>query len=146
MMNGMVAQTLSEPTSVLSPDEDETGWLEHTAELVKQGQWSDIDSAHLAEYLIDMAIADRRQVNTRLKVLLTHLLKWEYQPAMRSRSWKATILTQRDELEDLLHSATLRRHAEEKLNDIYARAVRQASVETGLEPQSFPSECSYSID
>ena len=59
-------------------------------------------------YLADMAKRDKREVSNRLRMLLVHLLKWEYQPRKRSRSWEGTILTQRYELQALLESRTLK--------------------------------------
>lgn len=125
---------------------DETAWLEETAQLVAAKHWESLDSAHLSEYLSDMAKRDKREVLSRLTVLLSHLLKWEYQPDHRCPSWQATLLVQRDELGDLLESATLRRHAQEVLPRAYERAVRQSSVETGLPAESFPAECPYTLE
>src|SRR5436309_481294 len=79
-------------------DSDETAWLETMAELVAQHRFSDLDHIHLAEYLSDMAKRDRREVFSRLVILLTHLLKWEHQAQMRTGSWKGTIRAQRREL------------------------------------------------
>ena len=53
---------------------DEVAWLEQSASLIRQGQLSRLDVAHLAEYLEDMAKNERREVRSRLVVLLAHLL------------------------------------------------------------------------
>ncbi|HKM81947.1 MAG TPA: DUF29 family protein, partial [Candidatus Acidoferrum sp.] len=57
-------------------ERDETAWLEAMAELARDGRAEDLDLGHLAEYLFDMARRDRREVESRLAVLLSHLLKW----------------------------------------------------------------------
>jgi hypothetical protein len=80
------------PTTAALPEVDETAWLEATAELVRNGRFADVDRNALAEYLVDMARGDRREVFSRLVVLLAHLLKWEHQPDRRSGSWRGTIL------------------------------------------------------
>src|SRR3954453_24000703 len=98
---------------------DETAWLEQTARLVAEGRWDEVDRENLSEYLTDMATRDRREVLSRLVVLLTHLLKWDHQPDARSNSWRATILAQRNDLADLLESGTLRNHAAEVLDKAY---------------------------
>src|SRR5580700_8080231 len=90
---------------------DETAWLEQTAELIRSSRFAEIDPTTLAEYLTDMARRDRREVFSRLVVLLAHLLKWEYQPERRGGSWQATMLEQQRELRQLLESGTLRNHA-----------------------------------
>src|ERR1700745_1414118 len=99
---------------------DETAWLEAAADLIRSGRLTEVDPDTLAEYLTDMAKRDRREVFSRLVVLLSHLLKWEYQPDHRSGSWRGTIRAQRRELRQLLESGTLRNHAEAVLADAYA--------------------------
>jgi hypothetical protein len=125
---------------------DETGWLEQMSKLINERRYEALDYKHLSEYLLDMSKRDRREVFSRLKTLLVHLLKWEYQPRKRSRSWKTTIMTQRDELRDDLESKTLRNHALDVLHEAYARAVRYAAIETGLSEERFPKECPYTLD
>src|SRR5438552_2938743 len=93
------------PLSVLY-EQDETAWLEAMSNLAAEGRHAEIDYHNLSEYLADMAKRDRREVASRLVVLLTHLLKWEYQPDHRSGSWHGTILEQRRELRKLLDSGT----------------------------------------
>ena len=91
--------------------EDETAWLEVMAQLVAERRFGEFDCEHLSEYLSDMARRDRREVYSRMVVLLTHLLKWDFQPERRSGSWRGTILAQRRELRLLLESGVLRNHA-----------------------------------
>jgi len=84
--------------------EDETAWLEAMAALVRRRDLEALDLENLGEYLTDMAQRDRREVKSRLVVLLVHLLKWEFQPERRSRSRRTTVLNQRQELADLAES------------------------------------------
>src|SRR5262245_42235254 len=111
-------------------ERDETAWLEAMAALAAARRFAEMDFANLGEYLADMARRDRREVFSRLVVLLTHLLKWEYQPSHRGGSWRGSIRTQRRDLRLLLESATLRAHAESVLADADAEARRQAADET----------------
>jgi hypothetical protein len=124
---------------------DETAWLEAMAELAAQRRATEMDYDHLAEYLTDMARRDRREVRSRLVVLITHLLKWEYQQKERSRSWRLTIANQRLELKQMLDSKTLRRHAQDVLADAYGDSVKLAAIETGLPNSTFPAQCPYSL-
>ena len=98
-------------------ERDETAWLEAMAELARDGRAEDLDLGHLAEYLFDMARRDRREVESRLAVLLSHLLKWTDQPDHRSRGWRATVIEQRQELNRLAGRGVLRNHAQEVLGD-----------------------------
>jgi hypothetical protein len=125
---------------------DETAWLEAMAELIQQGRWSELDYAHLQEYLSDMALRDRREVKSRLRTLIAHVLKWVHQPEHRSRSWRGTIIEQREKLADLAGQGVLRTHAEAILAQVYTKAVERAIAETGLTAESFPAACPYTLD
>jgi len=126
--------------------EDETAWLEAMAERIQAGDFSELDYTHLWEYLTDMARRDRREVESRLVVLLLHVLKWVAQPDLRTGSWRASIIAQRQELVRLTGRGVLRNHAEAVLNDLYPEAVERASAETGLVSDAFAAECPYSVD
>lgn len=127
-------------------DLDETAWLEAMAALAAEGRHAEMDFRHLSEYLADMARRDRREVFSRLVVLLSHLLKWEHQPERRCGSWRGTIREQRRELRQLLESGALRKHAEAVLADAYAEARRQAADETELSLGLFPAENAWGLD
>src|SRR5688500_5260367 len=98
---------------------DETAWLEAMADLISRRQVDELDLDHLQEYLADMAKRDRREVKSRLTVLAAHVLKWLHQKKNRTRGWRQTIVSQRQELEDLLVSKTLRNHSEAILAEAY---------------------------
>jgi Domain of unknown function DUF29 len=127
-------------------ERDETAWLEAMSALAASGRYAEMDYQHLGEYLSDMARRDRREVFSRLVVLLSHLLKWEHQPERRSGSWRGTIREQRRELRQLLESGTLRNHAEAVLADAYAEARRQAADEAELSLDVFPTENTRGLD
>lgn len=127
-------------------DSDETAWLEAMAALAREGRALDLDLPHLAEYLQDMARRDRREVLSRLVVLIAHRLKWDHQPEHRSASGRATIEVQRQELAELLESGTLRNHAGAVREKAYANAIRQVVAETGLVPDHFPASCPYPVE
>src|SRR5713226_6184026 len=91
-------------------ESDETAWLEAMSELISQGRLDELDYAHLGEYLADMARRDRREVENRLAILIAHLLKWTKQTNKRTRSWRRTIIVQRQELVRALGRGVLRNH------------------------------------
>ncbi len=140
----MVQRSAVAPASLY--ETDETAWLEATAALIRQGRLDEVERDPLAEYLTDLAKRDRREVFSRLVVLLSHLLKWEYQPEDRSRSWQGTILEQQRELRQLLESGTLRNHAAPVFADVYADARKQAGADTGLARDAFPQESGWNLD
>src|SRR5947207_6198319 len=106
----MVVKTAEALTDLY--EADETAWLETMADLIQHRRLDQLDYPHLQEFLSDMAKRDKREVQSRLATLIAHLLKWSHQPEKRSGSWKATIMEQRQELEDLLESGVLHNHAE----------------------------------
>lgn len=116
--------------------------------MVSRGEFAEIDREHLAEEIADMGKRDRREVRSRMTVLLMHLLKWEAQPEMRQESsWRATIVEQRAELALLFEdSPSLRRVAADELAKVYGHAVQRAAAETGLGVETFPPECPYRIE
>jgi hypothetical protein len=127
-------------------EQDETAWLETAAHLIQQGQLDAVDRETLAEFLTDLAKRDRREVFSRLVMLLSHLLKWDYQPDRRSGSWRGTILEQQRELRQLLESGTLRNHAAAVFSQAYADARKQAAAETELPRSTLPDECPWNLE
>ena len=94
---------------------DETAWLDLMSALAAEGRCAEMDYLNLSGYLADMANRDRREVFSRLVILLTHLLKSD-QPDRPGGSWRATIWEQRRELRQLLESQTVRNHAARRLD------------------------------
>src|SRR5438477_2163826 len=126
-------------------EQDETAWLEVMADLIRRGRLDEVDYPNLAEYLADMARRDRREVESRLTTLITHVLKWTNQPDRRSGSWKGTIIEQRQELDGLVSRGVLRNHAEAVLADVYRKAVERTATETGLSVATFSAACPYTL-
>jgi Domain of unknown function DUF29 len=82
-----------------------------------------------------------------LRIVIHYLLKWQFQPERRSRSWKASIWTHREQLVDIFsQSPSLERNARRSLPEVYDRAVRKALDETGLARECFPAACPYTFD
>jgi len=94
-----------------------------------------------------MGKSQQNALQSRLEILLAHLLKWQFLPGRRSSSWQETIDTQRDRISDLLEQMpSLRRLLTANLSKAYSRAVRRASRETGLPKSTFPPACPFNID
>jgi hypothetical protein len=128
-------------------DRDFYEWTVRNAELLRAGRVSEADLEHIAEEIEDMGKSERRELLSRLGVLIAHLLKWQVQPERRSRSWTATINIQRRELKKLLaEMPSLRRFLSKKLPDAYFEGVMIAVAETNLPPEAFPSTCGYELE
>jgi hypothetical protein len=132
------------PRNTIAYDDDFFAWTIEQARLLRQGAFSEIDASNLAEEIESMGKNNRRELGSRLAVLLMHLLKWRYQPNRRSPSWATTVRDQRDEIEALLDdSPSLRPGVGETLSAVYERARRKAISETGLLESAFPTNCPF---
>jgi Domain of unknown function DUF29 len=125
-------------------EDDLFAWTQEQAALLRAHAVDGIDWENLAEEIESMGRRDRRELKSRLRVNLLHLLKWQAQPKLRRGSWRKTLLTQRVELRDLLQqSPSLRREVPDLMRDAYFDAVKEAVGETGLRADIFPSVCPY---
>ncbi|MCK5719749.1 MAG: DUF29 domain-containing protein [Thiomargarita sp.] len=114
------------------------------ADLLRQQRLTEIDVDNIAEELESMAKRDRRELLSRLKILLMHLLKWHFQADKCTKSWKSTINEQREPINLLLSdSPSLKNYI--RLNDAYRLGLKVAIDETGLAKSIFPASCPYSL-
>jgi len=126
---------------------DRFAWLEQHTRLLRSGALGDLDVVHLIQELESEMGNERRELYRRLRVLLAHLLKWQFQPAGRCNSWRGTIRIQRNDIARLLkETPSLRRFLATELSEAYPEAVEWAADETGLGDDAFPLECPYAID
>jgi len=113
-------------------------WTQEQSALLKAGQFSELDLDNLVEEIESMGRSEKRALESRLTVLLQHLLKWQYQPVRRGRSWQLTIKIQRIEfLKVLRDNPGLKTGLKQLLDDAYLSAVIKASQETGLDESAF---------
>lgn len=123
-----------------SPNEDYYGWTQETAEKLRQGRLSEVNMADLIEEIEDMGRSERRALESRLSVLLMHLLKWQYQPERRGRGWMATIKHQRFRVLKLIkENPSLKPQVPTLIKEIYPGAVLEGVRETDLDEATFPS-------
>ncbi|BAP54299.1 hypothetical protein THII_0002 [Thioploca ingrica] len=122
-------------------------WAQYNADLLRQRQFSELDIEHLVEELESMGKRDRRELTSRFKILLAHLLKWQYQPSYRCSSWRGSIAEQRLQINDLIKAnPSLKSYLPEAIIFAYPEALELASDETGLPQSIFPTTCTYSIE
>src|SRR5918996_4232966 len=128
-------------------EDDLFAWTQEQAALLRAQTVDGIDWENLAEEIESMGRRDRRELKSRLRVILLHLLKWQAQPKLRGGGWRKTLLTQRVEIRDLLQqSPSLRREVPGLIRDAYPDAVKEAMDETGLRADVFPNTCPYAPD
>jgi hypothetical protein len=120
-------------------------WAEQMADLLASGRFSELDIENLVEEVRDLSKRERDRLLSSLRLIVHHLLKWDYQPQRRSRSWQVTIQRERNNITFYLKdSPSLKRYLnDEWLVELYNNAKLEAFKETGLE---FPLVCPYRID
>jgi len=128
-------------------DQDFHAWTQQQAALIRAGKIAELDLEHLMEEIESMGASERSQLQSRLKILLGHLLKWQYQPTFRTRSWTATIKEQRLSVLELLDdNPSLKSILEERIRKAHPQGVLLAVKETDIDERHFPSLCPYSPD
>ena len=124
--------------------DDFAGWAEDTARAIEEGRFAEIDKAALADEVASLGKSARRELTSALRLVLTHLLKVEYQPEKHTRSWDNTIRRERrNALKFLKESPSLRAQLASFLAEAYEDAVYQAESETGLGIHTFPKVCPW---
>ena len=129
-------------------DADIAAWAQEQARFLRAGRFDLLDIEHIAEEIGDLAKSEKRELMNRLVQLLSHLLKWKFQPSHRGNSWTRTIKNQRFELEEhLTENPSLRPSLtnEQWFNHAWEKSILQASAETGIDIDSFPSVCPWAI-
>ena len=127
-------------------EKDFYAWTVKNAELLRHKKFDDLDVENIAEEIESMGRSEKRELLTRLSLLLSHLLKWQYQSSMRTNSWKLTIKEQRRQIKELLEeSPSLKNKIEKDFNKAYRNAVIMASRETGIIEYDFPSTSLYNL-
>ncbi|WP_199248079.1 DUF29 domain-containing protein [[Phormidium] sp. ETS-05] len=119
-------------------------WVETTGQLLREGKFNMIDWENLIEEIDSMGRREKTALKSNLRVLLMHLLKYNYQPEKRSNSWKYTIFEHRKRItESLADSPSLKTYYQEVFAECYQDARQEASLETGLPLEVFPEESPF---
>ncbi|MHB1954745.1 MAG: DUF29 domain-containing protein [Sulfobacillus sp.] len=128
-------------------EQDFYAWANEQAGLLRTGKLSEADVEHIAEEIESMGKSEKRELVSRLTVLLLHLLKWQFQPARRGSSWETSIANTRDDIADhLADNPSLRAQLDATITAAYRRAYRDAASETGLGKSAFPPACPWSFE
>ena len=122
-------------------------WTQLQARLIKEKQLAQVDLENIAEELESMGKSEKRELESRLVVLIMYLLKWQFQPKRRNKSWRSTINTQRDELERLIRlSPSLKHIIYESITRAYSSARYHFEDETSINKEILPDNCQYTFE
>ena len=135
------------PRSSSLYEQDFFAWANEQAALLRSGRLDQADIDHIAEEIESMGRTEKRELVSRLAVLLMHLLQWRLQPTMRSASWRLTIEVQRRELAcHLEDNPSLKSRLGEAIEAAYGDAALNAARETGIDKAQFPAVCPWPHD
>jgi hypothetical protein len=125
-------------------DQDFYGWTQEQAALLKAGRLNDLDIVNLIEEIETMGRSEKQELQSRLTVLLVHLLKWKYLPNDRSKSERLNIEVYRDHyFEVLTDNPSLNPLLSDIVSNAYRLAKVNAAQETELDTHVFESECPW---
>ena len=122
-------------------------WANEQASLLRAGKLAQADILNIAEEIESMGKTEKRELINRLTVLLLHLLKWQFQPALRGNSWRNSIRIQRREVvAHLEDNPSLKAVTSQAIKWAYGTAAIEAETETGLAETTFPPFSPWSFD
>ncbi len=128
-------------------ERDFYAWANEQAGLLRAGKLAQADIANIIEEIETLGRSEMRELVSRLRVLLLHLLKWQHQPNLQGASWRASIVVQRAEIsEHMTESPSLTSRLPEAVTRAFRLARSEAVLETGLPKNTFPTECPWTYD
>lgn len=123
-------------------EDDGYAWAQEQAALLRAGRLDLLDRVNLAEEIESLGKSFAKELRSRYGTLLTHLLKWQFQPDRRSHSWAGTIRRERiATTKHLRDNLGLKPRRQELFADVWDEALQDAVVETNLPPSAFPAAC-----
>jgi hypothetical protein len=119
-------------------------WTLEQSKLLQISDFKGLDIVNLVEEIESLGKQQRQELENRLVILLGHILKWDYQPERRSKSWKATIREQRRAIQRLMQAnPSLKPYLEEAIAYAYQSGIDLVVRETPLDDQDLPADCQY---
>ena len=130
-------------------NQDFVEWTQQQSEYLKTRRWAELDVKNLIEELDALGRSEQKELGSYLQMLMMHLLKYQYQPERKTKSWITTIANCRDSIQDCLEdtpSLTRFLQDSEWIAKYYRRACREAAKETQKSVEIFPPQCPYTME
>lgn len=127
--------------------EDVVQWAREQAEFIRLGHFDKLDLEHIAEEIDDVGKSEYRELSNRMALLISHLLKWKFQPVRRCTSWQKTIKEQRKGIERrLTRTPSLKTdfYDLEWFADAWSDGFMMATNETGID--DMPNSPIWALD
>jgi hypothetical protein len=118
-------------------------WVEDTVSKLKKHDFENLDIKNLIEEVEALGISQKKELISRLMILLEHLLKRLYVDSPYDyNAWERTIRNQRAEIDLLISQVpSLQSRWEISFNDAWQRALLKVKKE--YQKVSFPEECPF---
>ncbi|TVQ53217.1 MAG: DUF29 domain-containing protein [Spirulina sp. DLM2.Bin59] len=128
-------------------ERDFYAWTLEQCKLLKVGDFERLDIVNLVEEIESLGKQQRRELEHRLGILVGHLLKWDYQPEKRSKSWWATIREQRRAAQRLIDQhPSLKAYLGEAMIEAHESGLDLVVKETPLNYRDLPAEPIYTLE
>jgi Domain of unknown function DUF29 len=129
------SETKARPNSLY--EADFYAWTQEQARLLRERRFDDLDLDNLVDEVESVGSSEKREIKSRLVVLIGHLLKWKFQPGGRGSSWSEQIVDM------ITISPSLRSFQEAQIGARYRAARLLAANQTGIAYGVFPPECPF---
>jgi hypothetical protein len=127
-------------------DDDLYQWTIEQADALRRRAVNELDFDNLAEEIESVGRSERREIRSRLEILLIHLLKWHFQSERQSDSWRASVLEARRRFEDVLaDNPSLRSFPADALASAYRLATLDTAIRR-LDLMHLPEACPWAIE
>lgn len=143
----MSKAALKPPLAADLYETDFYAWTQAQAELLRAGRFDELDLRNLIDEVASVGGSEKREIESRLDILLAHLLKWKFQPGARTSNWQATLREQRMRIGRILKSSpSLKRYLAEVFSECYLSARLVAAKETGIDFSLFPEKPPFTVE
>ena len=127
--------------------QDFYGWTQDQADALRRRSLNELDWDNLLAEIEDLGRSERRELRSRLALVIHHLLKWRFQPLKRTRSWALTLAEQRAQVHDILEdNPSLKPELDEIAEKAFRTGLNAAADETGLSKAVLRSKGKVSFD
>lgn len=128
-------------------DEDFAAWAETQAALLREGRFEELDIEHLADEVESVGKSEFRALKSAIALIVLHMMKWDYQPEKRSRSWRVTIHGQRRAVTELLkENPSFKARLDEAIEGAWIGVPGEIERETTIPVERLPETCPYDWD
>ncbi|MCG6137260.1 MAG: DUF29 domain-containing protein [Nostoc sp. LLA-1] len=125
-------------------------WIQTTVKLLKERNLEQLDIDNLLEEIDSMGRSEKKELKTRLIVLIEHLLKlqfWILEKDDNARGWRTTVVEQRRQILYILaDSPSLKSILNHIFIDCYTDARKDTIRKYQLSSELFPEQPPFSLE